>query len=144
MTKNCFPLISSSSFLPPSSLPLIPKFFFYLPTSGISSCVRTVWHGDVPPHLAQPCYVALGRALDLGLIRGLHTIPMLGSWSSATSIHKQYGVCYVRHPKLISIFILPTPGFKLGLPRPQTNEFNHSAMGPGLSQSFLSHQFYKK
>ena len=26
------------------------------------------WHGDVPKHLAQPWYVALGRALDLGLI----------------------------------------------------------------------------
>ena len=26
------------------------------------------WHGDVPPHLAQPCYVALGQALDWGLI----------------------------------------------------------------------------
>ena len=24
-------------------------------------------HGDVPPHLAQPCYVALGRALIWGL-----------------------------------------------------------------------------
>ena len=26
------------------------------------------WHGDVPPHLAQPLYVALGRALDSGLM----------------------------------------------------------------------------
>ena len=26
-------------------------------------------HSDVPPHLAQPCYVVLGRALDWGLIR---------------------------------------------------------------------------
>ena len=26
------------------------------------------WHGDVPPHLAQPCYVALGWALDSGLL----------------------------------------------------------------------------
>ena len=25
------------------------------------------WHSAVPPHLVQPCYVALGQALDLGL-----------------------------------------------------------------------------
>ena len=24
------------------------------------------WHGDVPPHLVQPFYVALGQALDSG------------------------------------------------------------------------------
>ena len=28
--------------------------------------------GDVPPHLTQPCYVALGRALILGLY---HPVP---------------------------------------------------------------------
>ena len=28
------------------------------------------WHGDLPPHLAQPCYVAQGRAPPL--IRGLY------------------------------------------------------------------------
>ena len=31
-------------------------------------CIRVYlegifWHGDVPPHVVQPCYVALGRAL---------------------------------------------------------------------------------
>ena len=34
-------------------------------------------------------------ALQPDPIKGSHTIPMFGSWSSATSIHKQYGVCFV-------------------------------------------------
>ena len=28
-------------------------------------------NGDVPPHLAQPCCVALGQALDSGLVSRL-------------------------------------------------------------------------
>ena len=32
------------------------------------------WHGDVSPHLAQPCYVAPGRALDLGLYPDLSRV----------------------------------------------------------------------
>ena len=47
--------------------------FFYPPSSGISSCVRT---GDMPPHLAQPCCVALGRALDSGLVSRLVFKPL--------------------------------------------------------------------
>ena len=35
-------------------------------------------------------------------------------WSSAISTHRQYGVCFVRHPQLESIFILPMPGLELG------------------------------
>ena len=37
------------------------------------------WHGDVPPHLAQPCFVALGRALIWGIYGQsviLHTVPL--------------------------------------------------------------------
>ena len=37
----------------------LPNFF--LCQDGLS--------GDVPPHLAQPCYVALGRALIWGLYK---------------------------------------------------------------------------
>ena len=40
------------------------------------------WHGDVPPLLVQPCYVALGRALDLGLI-SRHKLRALSMGSSS-------------------------------------------------------------
>ena len=60
------------------------------------------WHGDVPPYLAPPCYVALGRALDSGLT------PMFGLCSSAMRMRKQYGAFFVHHP---------LPGFKPGSPR---------------------------
>ena len=37
------------------------------------------WHGDVSPHLAQPCCVALGQALDSGLICRIHMLKNLRS-----------------------------------------------------------------
>ena len=40
------------------------NFFIRLPPEFLS-CVS--WTADMPPHLAQPCYVALGQALIWGL-----------------------------------------------------------------------------
>ena len=67
----------------------ITLFFNYPPSSGIYPCVRTVW----AVMCLHPCYAKLGQALIWGLypkalqpdpIKGSHTLPMLGSWSSAT------------------------------------------------------------
>ena len=58
-------------------------FFNYPPSSGISSCVRICWQGDVPPHLAQPCCVALGQCSRVGSWFGLLFI--FTCWS------RQYG-----------------------------------------------------
>ena len=47
------------------------NFFSYPPSSGIASCVRTIY--------MMMCHSG---------------IPMFGSWSSALSKHKQYCVCF--------------------------------------------------
>ena len=44
------------------------QLFYCLPSSGICSCVRTIDMVMCIQNLAQPCYVALGRVLDSGLI----------------------------------------------------------------------------
>ena len=52
------------------ALNLLPPYLlwvFYPPSSGISSCVRTDDTVMCLHTLAQPCYVALGRALIWGL-----------------------------------------------------------------------------
>ena len=43
--------------------------FWYLPSSSISPCVRTVWMVMWLRHLVWPCYVALGRDLICGCIQ---------------------------------------------------------------------------
>ena len=43
------------------------------------------WYSNVPPHLAQPCYVALGRALTRGLNDTGWSI-LLGSYTPITQI----------------------------------------------------------
>ena len=48
------------------SYPLLVWVIFLL--SAFPQNFLLCWRGHVPPHLAHPCYVALGRALDLGLI----------------------------------------------------------------------------
>ena len=43
---------------------LLTYIFFFIRLPSEFLC----WHGDVqPPHLVQPCYIALGRALNWGL-----------------------------------------------------------------------------
>ena len=50
-------------------------FFICLPLEFLP-CVSDCWHSDVPPHLAQPCNVALGRAL----IWGFCSCEWVSSW----------------------------------------------------------------
>ena len=54
------------TFQTPNHLHHTSIFFNCLPSFGIASCVRTI-DRDVPPHLARPCFVALGWALIRGL-----------------------------------------------------------------------------
>ena len=42
-------------------------FFFCLPSSQISFLRHNQLSGDLPPHLVQPCKLALGEALIWGL-----------------------------------------------------------------------------
>ena len=55
---------------PTPSLHHFPTFFLSAFLRNFILC-KEGWHGNVPSHLVQPCCVALGRALDLGLISRL-------------------------------------------------------------------------
>ena len=55
--------------------------------------------GDVPPHLAQPCCVALGRALIWGLLRdGTLYLCLVHGYLLPFVETKQYGFHLVCHP----------------------------------------------
>ena len=45
--------------------------------------------GDVPPHLGQPCYVALGFSLDMGLISLSNHIFVISATNSSENVQKQ-------------------------------------------------------
>ena len=45
--------------------------------------------GDVPPHVAQPCYVALGGGSDLGLISRL--VEGFVNWVSSFQVGTRCG-----------------------------------------------------
>ena len=70
------------------SFKIMQQFFYSPPSSGISFLCQDFWHGDVTPHLAQPCNLALRLALYSGLMQLLFfdnfkmkTYPVLLSWN---------------------------------------------------------------
>ena len=53
------------------------------------------WHGDVCPHLAQPCYVALGWALDSGAYFSSKSMKNFQKRSRSRFTCALYAVLYV-------------------------------------------------
>ena len=82
----------------------------------------------MPAHLAQPCCVALGWVLDLGLVSRLVfegfvnwvPLPRLGPAVDRDGVRFDF------------IYHLAEVGFKPGLPRPRSNELDRWAMGPAI------------
>ena len=47
------------------------NIFYFISYYPPSSLCQDCWHGNVLPHLAQPCCAALGQVLDSGLVSRL-------------------------------------------------------------------------
>ena len=76
------------------------------------------WHGDVPPHLAQPCNVALGRTLIWGLypdeVEGSIPMPVLAV-NTFLAVNMLHGLqpCIYKNNYAVYIVCHPLPGFKV-------------------------------
>ena len=63
--------ICVENFIPPCKGGCLGRFFKLSALLWNFFLCQDRWHGDMPPHLAQPCLVALGRAPDSGLVSRL-------------------------------------------------------------------------
>ena len=83
-----------------SVLPLF-YIFYYLPSSGFFFLCQDCWHCDMPPQLAQPCCVFLGR-LWFGAYQGFVIctlcLCLVHGYLLLCAETKQYGLLLVCHP----------------------------------------------